>query len=164
MAKNALTAMSMTSNFGKYVLLVGHGSSTKNNPYGSALHCGAFGSHTGEVNAKVATAVFNNDYVRTKLIEHKINIPKETVSLACLHNTTTDDITIFNEEDITTKNENLLTTLKRNLITATEKTRTERALRMITETNRTIAERSEDWSQVCPEWGLPGCNAFLVSK
>lgn len=164
MAKNALTAMSLTENFGKYVMLVGHGSSTKNNPYGSALHCGACGGHTGEANVKIAAAVFNNSYVRTKLKDFNINIPEDTVFLACLHNTTTDEISIFNEDDSKPGNEKLLASLKSNLVSATEKTLTERALRMTTKNNKNVIERSKDWSQIRPEWGLAGCNAFLVSK
>lgn len=163
MAKNALTAMSLTENFGKLVLLVGHGSSTTNNPYGSALHCGACGGHTGEANAKVAANVFNNSFVREELKKSGIIIPESTVFLACLHNTTTDEISIFNKEDLNSTHEELFKSLEINLNKATGATRTERALRMATE-SKNVAQRSKDWSQVRPEWGLAGCNAFLVAK
>ncbi|WP_432221710.1 YbcC family protein [Flavobacterium sp. TMP13] len=163
MAKNALTAMSLTENFGKLVLLVGHGASTTNNPYGSALHCGACGGHTGEANAKVAASIFNNQYVRSQLKKSNINIPESTVFVACLHNTTTDQISIFNEDDLSSSHEQLFKSLKTNLQTATGVTRTERAIRMSTE-NKNVTQRSRDWSQVRPEWGLAGCSAFLIGK
>ena len=163
MAKNALTAMSLTANFGKLVLLVGPGSSATNNPYESALHCGACGGHTGEANAKVAANVFNNSYVRSELKKVGIIIPESTVFLASLHNTATDVISIFNEEDLNNKHKDLLKALKINLTTATGATLTERAFRMATE-SKNVAQRSKDWSQVRPEWGLAGCNAFLVGK
>lgn len=164
MAKNALTAMSLTENFGKLVLFVGHGSSTKNNPYGSALHCGACGGHSGEANAKIAARVLNNSNVRSGLKEFNIFIPDETTFLACLHNTTTDEITIFNEEEIKPVNKITLNTLKNNLVEATNSSRSERALKMFERSKENILKRSKDWSQIRPEWGLAGCNAFLVSK
>lgn len=164
MAKNALTGMSLTENFGKLVLFVGHGSSTKNNPYGSALHCGACGGHTGEANAKIAAQVLNNSKVRKGLGEFNIHIPDDTTFLACLHNTTTDEITIFNEDEINPKNTMVMDSLKKNLSDAIESTRAERALRMLETSTKNIAQRSKDWSQIRPEWGLAGCNAFLVGK
>ncbi len=57
MAEAVLRAMSLTENFGRLVLLVGHGSTTVNNPHASGLDCGACGGHTGEANARVAAAI-----------------------------------------------------------------------------------------------------------
>ncbi|MEZ4638957.1 MAG: putative inorganic carbon transporter subunit DabA [Caldilineaceae bacterium] len=59
-AAGALTAMSLTDDFARLVLLVGHGSTTVNNPYASGLDCGACGGHTGEANTRVAAAVLND--------------------------------------------------------------------------------------------------------
>jgi len=47
MAEAALTAMSLTKGFGRVVMIVGHGSTTVNNPHASGLDCGACGGHTG---------------------------------------------------------------------------------------------------------------------
>ncbi|EQD80177.1 hypothetical protein B1A_01163, partial [mine drainage metagenome] len=45
MAEAVLRAMSMTGDFGRLVMLTGHGSTTVNNPHASALDCGACGGH-----------------------------------------------------------------------------------------------------------------------
>jgi len=117
-----------------------------------------------EANAKIAASVFKNSYVRASLKEFNIHIPDDTTFLACLHNTTTDEITIFNEDEIKPINNSVLDSIKNNLADATDTTRSERALKMFSASNKNIVERSKDWSQIRPEWGLAGCNAFLVSK
>nr|MBI1228747.1 DUF2309 family protein [Cytophagales bacterium] len=165
MAKNALTAMSVTDNFAPFFLLVGHGATTVNNPHATGLDCGACGGHSGEANAKVAAAVLNDKDVRKSLANEKIVIPEETVFLACLHDTTTDEIRIFNEEVVPDTHTAKLSTLKKSLAKASKAARAERALRMCVGRNidASIIGRSKDWSQVRPEWGLAGCSAFVVA-
>jgi hypothetical protein len=94
-----------------------------------------------------------------------IDIPGETVFLACLHDTTTDEIVIYNEYDVPTHLENALPDLKISLAKAGHASRTERALRMSIEGNvdAAIKIRSKDWAQVRPEWGLAGCKAVVVA-
>ncbi len=165
MAKNALNAMSLTENFARFVLIVGHGSTTVNNPHATGLDCGACGGHSGEANAKVAAAVLNDKAVREQLKFENITIPNETVFLACLHDTTTDEISIYNELNVPNHQTHYLTELKKSLSKAGHAARTERALRMSVEGNvdAAIKSRSKDWSQVRPEWGLAGCTAFVVA-
>jgi uncharacterized protein YbcC (UPF0753/DUF2309 family) len=165
MAKNVLNAMSLTENFGRFVLIVGHGSTSVNNPYASGLDCGACGGHSGEANAKVAAAVFNDKFVREGLKEEGISIPENTLFLACLHDTTTDEVRIFNEHEVPGDRQEELIDLKRSLSMAGRASRIERSLRMTTEGNvdSAIKARSTDWSQIRPEWGLAGCSAFVVA-
>lgn len=167
MAKTALTAMSLKENFAKFVLITGHGSSTVNNPHATGLDCGACGGHTGESNARVAAAVFNNEKVREGLLQHNIHIPTDTVFLACLHDTTTDEIHIYNEYDVPAHLNPELTALKKSLVDAGKSSRIERATRMssINKSNvsASVLERSKDWSQIRPEWGLAGCYGFVVA-
>jgi uncharacterized protein YbcC (UPF0753/DUF2309 family) len=165
MAKTALSAMSLTDNFGAFVLIVGHGSTTVNNPYATGLDCGACGGHTGEANARTAAAVLNDAAVRKGLKDEKMVIPDNTVFLACLHDTTTDEIHIFNEQEVPANQSEALLDLKKTLAQAGHATRTERALRMAIDkdVDSAIKGRSKDWSQVRPEWGLAGCHAFVVA-
>jgi len=167
MAKNALKAMSLADDLGRLVLIVGHGSTTVNNPHATGYDCGACGGHSGEANARVAAAVLNNIEVRVGLLEENIIIPINTIFLACLHDTTTDEVTIYNEQDVPKERAEELTALKRSLEMAGHTARTERSLRMSTESNSNIDKmilgRSKDWSQTRPEWGLAGCSAFVVA-
>ncbi|SHM64046.1 hypothetical protein SAMN04488057_102431 [Cyclobacterium lianum] len=165
MAKNALKAMSLTENFGRFVLVVGHGSTTVNNPHATGLDCGACGGRSGEPNAKVAAAVLNDKEVRRQLREENITIPSDTLFLACLHDTTTDKIRIFNQDGLPETMKKEFQELKEALEKAGKATRAERALRMGIKGNldKEIIARSKDWSQVRPEWGLAGCNAFVVA-
>lgn len=165
MAKTALNAMSLTENFAKFVLIVGHGSTSVNNPHATGLDCGACGGHSGEANAKVAAAVLNDKEVRAQLKAENLHIPDSTVFLACLHDTTTDEVSIFNEAEVPASSQSELLELKKSLAKAGHATRTERAVRMAVEgnTDDAIIGRSKDWSQVRPELGLAGCSAFVVA-
>jgi uncharacterized protein YbcC (UPF0753/DUF2309 family) len=95
-AEFALRAMFLTENFARFVLIVGHGSTVVNNAHWTGLDCGACGGHTGEANARVAAAIFNDPAVREGIAERGIVIPPDTVFLACQHDTTKDQIKIYN--------------------------------------------------------------------
>ncbi len=167
LAKNALKAMSLTDDFAKLILIVGHGSSMVNNPHATGYDCGACGGRSGEANARVVAAVLNNGEARAGLQKENIFIPINTVFLACLHDTTTDEVTIFNEYEIPSDRQEELDELKKSLKMAGYGARTERSLRLVADKNsnsdKSILARSKDWSQIRPEWGLAGCSAFVVA-
>lgn len=167
MAKNALKAMSLADDFARLVLIVGHGSSTVNNPHATGYDCGACGGHSGEANARVAAGVLNNRKVRTGLQNENIFIPVNTIFLACLHDTTTDEVSIFNEYEVPDFRKEELKELQNSLALAGQTARTERSLRLSSKSksniDKMIIGRSKDWSQTRPEWGLAGCSAFVVA-
>ena len=165
MAKNALKAMSLTENFARFVCIVGHGSTSVNNPHATGLDCGACGGHSGEANAKVAAAVLNDKEVRAKLQNDQIFIPESTVFLACLHDTSTDTIQVFETVSLNPEQEKEFQELKKSFEKAGKASRAERALRMeiSNNTESAIFKRANDWSQIRPEWGLAGCTTFVVA-
>ncbi|NWG22462.1 MAG: DUF2309 domain-containing protein [Chloroflexi bacterium] len=166
-AEGALKAMSLTRNFGRLVLLAGHGSTTVNNPHATGLDCGACGGHTGEANVRVAVQILNDPAVRAGLKARGIAIPDDTVFAAGLHDTTTDDMTIFDTEDIPESHADDLRRLEADLAAAGRLARAERAtlLKIDPKANidGAVRRRSNDWSQVRPEWGLAGCAAFIAA-
>ena len=163
-AESVLRAMSLTQNFARLVIFAGHGATVVNNPHASALHCGACGGYSGEVNARLLAALLNDRDVRQKLIARGIVIPQDTLFLGALHNTTTDAVTIYTQ-DVNREFHNAdLADATAWLDAAGRVTRTERAHRLPhARSEHRIRLRSRDWSEVRPEWALAGCQAFIAA-
>ncbi|WP_415910931.1 YbcC family protein [Oleiharenicola sp. Vm1] len=169
LAAGALRNMSLTRNFARLVLLCGHGSQSANNPYASGLDCGACGGHAGDVNARLAAATLNDPAVRARLAAQGIAIPTDTCFVAGLHNTTTDDIVLFDLEQLPASHDADLAVLRQALALAGAATRRERAPRLgIRATDdaaiaAAVRRRAEDISEVRPEWGLANNAAFVAA-
>lgn len=166
MAKSALSVMGLTKNFAPLVLITGHGASSVNNPHASGLDCGACGGNSGEINAITAQLIFNDQSVREELTKYNIDIPSDTCFVACLHNTTTDEIQILNESNVPNTHINKLNRLKATLKLASKESRKYRGARLGIQNGNVdveIVKRSKDWGQVRPEWGLAGCHSFVVA-
>jgi uncharacterized protein YbcC (UPF0753/DUF2309 family) len=163
-AESVLRGMSLTRGFARLVLFVGHGASVVNNPHASALHCGACGGYSGEVNARLLATLLNDREVRERLRTRGIEIPHDTVFLGGLHDTTTDEATVYAKDFHIDAHAGELAQARSWLATAGEMTRTERASRLPhADGARGIIMRSRDWSEVRPEWGLAGCQAFIAA-
>ena len=169
LAAGALKNMGLTANFASVVLICGHGSTTTNNPYGSALDCGACGGHAGDANARVAAAILNQPAVRAALRQQGIEIPADTWFVAGLHNTTTDEIQCYEGDKLTAPQRTELAKIKAWLAAAGIQARQERAASLglggvpPAQLAEKVFQRSRDWAQVRPEWGLAGNAAFVAA-
>lgn len=96
-----LRSMGTLSGFSDLFYLVGHGSSSVNNPHYSAYDCGACCGRPGSVNARVMAFMANHVVVRKKLRERGIDIPDHTRFLSAIHDTSRDEIMFYDEDTLT---------------------------------------------------------------
>lgn len=163
-AAGALKTMGLIDNFAPLVVFCGHGSTTQNNAYATALDCGACGGRHGAPNARILAGILNKADVRKVLAKYGITIPASTHFLAAEHNTTTDAVEIF-DRDMPEVHVAALEKLQVDLGGA-------RAINTLwrcgeleaksSNTSKHAALRSQDWAQVRPEWGLARNAAFIV--
>jgi uncharacterized protein YbcC (UPF0753/DUF2309 family) len=165
LAQGILKGLGLLENFGRIVLFCGHGSATKNNPYASGLDCGACGGHAGDANARLAAALLNQADVRAELAERGIPIPGDTVFIGGLHNTTTDEVSLFDDEaaDATLIGQLSAALDQAGILCAIERSARLGEAAQSRDVVSSVRSRSRDWSQVRPEWALAGNAAFIVA-
>lgn len=157
-AESMLKNIGLTSNFAPLVILCGHRSESVNNSYASAFNCGACGGNHGGPNARVMSSICNHKEVRSLLRARGINIPDHTRFIAAEHNTTTDEIELFSSFE----NDENYRILKADLKKASLASNIERS--QYFEKPKNGFQRSSDWAEPRPEWGLARHASLIIGK
>ena len=165
LAETAVRMMGL-NRFAPLVVLAGHGSTSANNLYQSALDCGACGGNPGTPNARAAAAIFNDFAVRGMLAIRGIMIPNDTFFLAAEHDTVSDRLVTLDTHLVPVTHRTALRQFEKLQHAAADRLVTERAKDLPGTSPRhspaRLRRRAHDWAEVYPELGLAGNAAMII--
>ena len=154
---NLLKMIGLVKDFPKFVTIVGHGSLSDNNPFESALDCGACGGSISLPNTRALCMIANKPEVREALKDKGIEIPSDVKFMPALHTTTTDVITFYDTYNLNAEEAALFATVQEDFKAASLASREERVKVLPNaDTEKDLYLKTRDWSEPRPEWGLAG--------
>jgi hypothetical protein len=160
-----LKTIGLTQNFSRLVFLIGHGSTTNNNPFASAYECGACGGRRGDRNGRIFALMANRPDVRALVAQRGVTIPNDTVFVGGCHDTCADILDLFDTEAVPTTHVEDLKHARSYFDAALAANAHERCRRFdnarhlgVSEAHQHVIQRSFNMREPRPEYGH-GSNA-----
>ncbi|MBX3462906.1 MAG: DUF2309 family protein [Planctomycetes bacterium] len=156
-----LRTAGLVRDFAPLVAVVGHGSTTSNNPLRQAYGCGACSGNPGAANARLFAMLANRPAVRAALRERGVDVPDATLFVPFLHDTTTDGVELLDAARLPDARLDEADALHASLRQAAKQCAVERCRRLLPGRGDVAAdrafehvqERGHDLAQPRPEYG-----------